>query len=131
MSRLIPHGELQVRNLTASDKSALIKLASRLPAGDKTRRVILAGLNKSASRGVNVPDRHILDNAKVTGNARVSGDARVIDNAQVSGDARVYGDAGVFGKARIGGTAAIIGGTWDGSEGEILKGLWKAPGVPG
>jgi hypothetical protein len=40
-----------MRNLTASDKSVLIKLASNLPAGDETRRAILASLNK-ASAGI-------------------------------------------------------------------------------
>jgi hypothetical protein len=35
-----------VTNLTASDKSALIKLASSLPAGDESRRAILAGFQK-------------------------------------------------------------------------------------
>lgn len=34
-------------NLTASDRSSLIKLASSLPAGDQTRKAILAGLKIS------------------------------------------------------------------------------------
>lgn len=34
------------RSLTASDRKSLIRLAASLPAGDKGRRVILAGLNK-------------------------------------------------------------------------------------
>jgi hypothetical protein len=36
-----------MKNITASDRSALIKLASSLPKGDETRRAILAGLEFS------------------------------------------------------------------------------------
>ena len=35
------------RNLTASDRSALIKLASTLPAGSPERKAILSGLKKA------------------------------------------------------------------------------------
>lgn len=38
-----------MRNLAASDRSALIRLASSLPKGDENRRAILAGLNKVSS----------------------------------------------------------------------------------
>jgi len=38
------------RTLTAADRSALIRLASTLPAGSAERRAILAGLSKSAAR---------------------------------------------------------------------------------
>lgn len=34
-----------MKNLTASDRSALIRLAASLPKGDENRRTILAGLN--------------------------------------------------------------------------------------
>jgi hypothetical protein len=37
------------RSLTASDRSALIRLASTMPAGSVERRAILAGLSKTAS----------------------------------------------------------------------------------
>ena len=37
-----------MKNLTASDRKSLIRLAASLPKGDKSRRAILAGLNKSA-----------------------------------------------------------------------------------
>lgn len=37
-------GETQVKKLTASDRTALIKMASVMPKGDSTRRAILAGL---------------------------------------------------------------------------------------
>ena len=36
------------RTLTASDRSALIRLASTLPAGSEERKAILAGLSKKA-----------------------------------------------------------------------------------
>jgi hypothetical protein len=35
------------RNITASDRSALIRLASTLPVGSEERKAILAGLNVS------------------------------------------------------------------------------------
>lgn len=38
-----------MKTLTASDRSALIKLASSLPQGDETRKAILAGLQQTAS----------------------------------------------------------------------------------
>ena len=37
-----------MKNLTASDRSSLVKLASVLPVGDRNRRVILSSLKKSA-----------------------------------------------------------------------------------
>lgn len=37
-----------MKNLTASDRSALIKLASSLPQGDETRKAILSGLKSAA-----------------------------------------------------------------------------------
>ena len=49
------------RTLTASDRSALIRLASALPAGSPERKAILAGLEKSAAEkmlytvSINVP----------------------------------------------------------------------------
>jgi hypothetical protein len=39
------------RTLTASDKSALIRLASSLPAGSAERKAVLAGLKKAAAEG--------------------------------------------------------------------------------
>ena len=44
-----------MRNLTASDRAALIRLASTLPVGDENRRAILAGLTREAS-GASDPD---------------------------------------------------------------------------
>ena len=38
------------RSLTASDRSALIRLASTLPKGSKERKAILAGLKEAARR---------------------------------------------------------------------------------
>ena len=37
-----------MKNLTASDRKNLIKLASSLPKGSKERRIILAGIKKKA-----------------------------------------------------------------------------------
>jgi len=60
----------------------------------------------------------VYGNAQVSGNAWVSGDARVYGNAQVSGnacvsdDARVYGDAHVSGDARVYGDAHVSGDAW-------------------
>lgn len=39
-----------MKNITASDRKSLIRLASSLPKGDKSRRAILAGLNKTAAK---------------------------------------------------------------------------------
>jgi len=46
------------RKLTASDRKALIKMASTLPVGSGERRAILAGLNKTTAlrEGSNVRD---------------------------------------------------------------------------
>lgn len=41
------------RSLTAADRSALIRLASTLPAGSEERKAILAGLSKKAARDIN------------------------------------------------------------------------------
>ena len=54
-------------------------------------------------------DARVSDNARVSGNAWVSGDARVHGNAWVSGDARVYGDARVSDNARVSGNAWVSG----------------------
>ena len=78
----------------------------------------------------NIPGKHILDRAKVFGDAKVYGIAQVFGNAQVYGIAEVFNNAQVFGNAEVGGTATILGGKWDGSEGPIIEGMWKAPGMP-
>ena len=60
-------------------------------------------------------DAWVYGNAKVYGDARVSGnawiygDARVFGNARVSGNARVYGNAKVYGDARVSGNARVYG----------------------
>ena len=78
------------RALTASDRSALIRLASTLPVGSVERKAILAGLSKTSSGEVNVPGKHILDNAEVFRNAKVFGNAEVYDNAEVFRNAYGY-----------------------------------------
>ena len=89
------------RNLTASDRSALIRLASTLPVGSTERKAILAGLAKTSSGEVNVPGKHILENAQV------GGDAKVFDKAKVSGNAKVFGNAYVGDKAQVYGDARV------------------------
>lgn len=41
-----------MKNLTATDRKSLIRLASSLPAGDKSRRAIIAGLDKVAAKRI-------------------------------------------------------------------------------
>ena len=52
---------MKTRTITASDRSALIRLASSLPAGSPQRKAILAGLvqTKQASGEFNIPGRHV------------------------------------------------------------------------
>ena len=45
-----------MRNVTASDRSALIKLASSLPAGSPERKAILASLGKTANHSSTLAD---------------------------------------------------------------------------
>ena len=51
-------------------------------------------------------------NARVYGNAQVSGDAWVYGDARVYGDAWVYGDARVYGNAWVSGNAWVYGNAW-------------------
>ena len=141
-----------MRTLTASDRSALIKLASSLPSGSSERKAILAGLQGSSSKtasGVNIPGVHVLDNAIVQDNAKVYGkanvrdDAKVYDNAEVydyatvtgyaevSGEAKVYGFALLSGNAEVSGNAKVYDNAHVcdnaliGGTAEILGGIWK------
>ena len=60
----------------------------------------------------------VYGDARVFGNAQVSGDARVYDsvwvydNAQVSGDARVYDNVRVFDNAQVSGDARVFDSVW-------------------
>ena len=54
-------------------------------------------------------DCWIHENAKVTGNALVSGDARVTGNAEIYENAKVYGNALVTGNAEVSGNAKVYG----------------------
>lgn len=115
-----------MNKISSQDRSALIRLASSLPAGSPERRSILAGLDQSPARiaagEVNVPGKHILDNAevyedakvadkaKVYDGAKVYGYAQVYENAKVYGDAYVYHVAKVYGNAQVYGDAAVKGG---------------------
>jgi len=114
----------RANKISSQDRSALIRLASSLPAGSSERKVILAGLSKTSAGEVNVPGQHIFqkarvyDKAKVFGDATVSGNAKVYDNAtvygtaQVSGNASVCGYAGASGNVKVDGTAAVYGKAW-------------------
>lgn len=56
------------RNLTASDRSRLIRIASMLPVGSPERKAILAGLTLSSSRyEANVPKNRVRERSEVTG----------------------------------------------------------------
>ena len=55
----------------------------------------------------NIKGKHILYDAQVSGNARVSDNAQVSDNARVYGDAQVSDNARVSGDARVSGNAII------------------------
>ncbi len=76
-----------MNKFSSQDRSALIRLASTLPVGSTERKAILAGLGQTlgrvASGEVNVPGKHILENAEVSGNAEVYENAQVGGNAQV------------------------------------------------
>jgi hypothetical protein len=96
-----------VRNLTASDKSVLIKLASSLPTGDETRRAILAGL-KTASGDVNIPGRHVLGNAKVTSIQEAIRKVQALPKRD-AGDGT---DDGIFGFGRTGRPNSSCMGRW-------------------
>ena len=56
----------------------------------------------------NIKEKHIFDNAMVSGNAEVSGNVMVCDNAMVSGNAEVSGNAMVSGNALIKKSADIL-----------------------
>ena len=55
-----------MKNLTASDRRSLIRLASGMPKGSPERRAILAGLNRFAftQAGLTVPDRAMKEKAE-------------------------------------------------------------------
>jgi len=64
-----------MRALTASDRSALIKLASSLPAGSEERRAILAGLQGPRSDLANTDG--VSGMALVAGTLRYEGDTPI------------------------------------------------------
>jgi len=164
----------QGKSLIASDRSALIKLASTLPVGSTERKAILAGLSsvsgktaasgggmaekhqikvlmdtvrnpmkgkflggpsaeeaektlrekfnftdkqiaslKTAASGrvasgeVNVPGKHILDNAHVSGKAQVSDSAQISDYALIEDSAKVTENSQVSGDAQVSGTVTV------------------------
>jgi len=58
-------------------------------------------------------------NLSQSGNARVYGDARVSGYARVSGNARVYGDARVSGYAQVYGNAQVYGDAWVSGDAQV------------
>jgi hypothetical protein len=114
-----------MRKLTASDRSALIKLASTLPSGSSERRAILVGLqgsSKAASgREVNVPGKHIFDDAQVSDTAKVFENATVRGNAQVYGDAKVGGNADISGNANVFDNARVKDNAEVSSDAKVLE----------
>ena len=54
----------------------------------------------------------VYDNARVFGDAKVSGNAWVYNDAQVSGDAKVFRNARVYENAQVSGDACIYGNAW-------------------
>lgn len=56
-----------------------------------------------------VKNKHIFDNAFVSGNAFVYGNATVYGDAMVSGNAVVYGNAEVYGNAMVADNAEVFG----------------------
>lgn len=91
----------------ASDRPALIRLASTLPKGSGERRAILAVIQRMARGAFNLPGKHILDHAAVTGRAMVSDDAVVRDRVRVFGQAWVGDNAVVSGDVSIGDKAIV------------------------
>jgi len=102
-----------VNKLSSKDRSALIKLASSLPAGSSEKRSILEGLAQNptrvASGEFNIPGKNILEGAQVTENAKVSDDAQAFGRAQVSGKAKVFGKSSVSDRAHVYGMAQVYG----------------------
>ena len=63
------------------------------------------------------------DNAKVSGDARVSGDVWVSGDARVSGDAWVSGNARVSGNATVFDNARVSDNAWVFGDARVLAGL--------
>ena len=103
----VPSGRMAHTNapraLTASDRSALIKLAAGFAQGSPERRAILMGLGKQAvsASEANIHGFHIFGRASVTDDAQVYDTAKVLDDAKVYHRAKVFGKARVFGKAQV------------------------------
>ena len=97
-----------MNKLSSQDRSALIRLASTLPVGSTERKAILAGLSKTSSGEFNIPGKHILDSAQVSGKARVLWDAEVSENAKVYGNAEVSTKAKVWGSAQVYDDAKVL-----------------------
>lgn len=84
---------------------------ARDEVSESRRKVPVSQVQKRAkvAREVNVPGRHILDNAEVTGDAEVSENAKVSGSAHVSSGAVVRGNAVVTGRAQVYEDAVVRG----------------------
>ncbi|HFI0385372.1 TPA: polymer-forming cytoskeletal protein, partial [Streptococcus suis] len=73
-------------------------------------------------------DAKVWGNAKVSGNAEVSGDAKVWGNAWVTGNAEVSGDAKVWGSAWVTGDAKVWGNAevWKLGDIIVFKNHWSS-----
>ena len=79
-------------NITASDRKALIRLASSLPKGSEERKTILAGLKKTSSgiRRSGRPGSYVWDAAVKLRRPIVTDYGTYDDRAEVSGSAEGF-----------------------------------------
>jgi hypothetical protein len=118
-----------MRNLTASDRSALIRLASSLPKGDPTRSAILAGLNRKAASYDREPRRVPMGEWRkfsVTFKAFLDGSLPCIQNLQLTHEIQGLDDFDL--------EEALVGVDGNGSFISLFDGrseaLYEGPKVP-
>ena len=101
-ARHLLNGTAKASTLVRSLKVVRNKLALQFTEYDKNYPKMASGIS-------NIPGKHIFDNAKVEGEAKVFHEAKVYDRAQVSDSAKVYGHAEVLGKAQVFENAKVSG----------------------
>ena len=72
-------------------------------------------------------DARVSGNAWVYGNALVHGDAQVSGSAWVCGNAHVYGNARVYGNAEVSGAAHVYGDADVYGDARLKAGRWTVP----
>jgi NDP-sugar pyrophosphorylase family protein len=92
----------------------MVRLAHSLPKGSSERRGTLSRIMKvggmALDRGPgNVPGLNILEDAKVSRGALVSGRAKIYGSAKADMEARVFGSAEVFGSATVSDHSEVYG----------------------